>query len=108
MVTTRRRARDLAVLRALGSTPAQAAAAVLAMAMTTAAVGVALGVPLGWATARLIWGEVARSTGVAADITVPLTVAVVLVGTLAAAALLAVLPARRVARARPSEVLRSE
>lgn len=107
-VTTRLRRRDLAVLRALGARPRQAAAAVLATSGTIAAIGLVVGLPLGWATARLVWGEVAASTGVAGDVVVPPSVAVGLVLSVVVAVAVAVVPARKVARARPAEVLRSE
>src|SRR5690606_9573643 len=100
--------RDLAVLRAIGATPAEAAGAIVAMALTTASVGVVVGVPLGWATARLVWGEVARSTAVAPDVVVPVAVAVVVVAALVGAGLLALVPARSVARQRPAPLLRAE
>jgi putative ABC transport system permease protein len=107
-VTTRRRAVDLAVLRALGATAAEAARAVVAMALITAGVGVVIGAPLGWATGRLLWGEVARGAGVAGEIVVPATVAGALVAVVAVAALLAVMPAARAARVPPSHLLRTE
>lgn len=107
-VATRRHDVDLAVLRALGSTAAQAAGAVVAMAVTTVAVGVAVGLPLGWATARLVWGEVAGGAGVAGDVVVPLSVAAAAVAALGAAVLLAVVPARRAVRVPPSRLLRAE
>src|SRR5690606_5039353 len=47
VVTARRRAGDLAVLHALGSTPSEVGLAVVAMAVTVTTVGVVLGVPLG-------------------------------------------------------------
>ncbi len=107
-VTTRLRRRDLAVLRALGARPRQAAAAVLATSGTIAAIGLVIGLPLGWATARLVWGEVAAGTGVAGDVVVPPSVAVGLGLTIVVAVAVALVPARRVARVRPADVLRSE
>lgn len=108
VLTARRRAGDLAVLQALGATPAQAALAIVAMALTTAAIGVAAGVPLGWATARLVWGEVARTTGVAPDLLVPASVALVAAGALVVAVAAAALPAALTTRIRPARQLRSE
>lgn len=108
VLTRTRRAGDLAVLQALGSTPRQAAAALVAMAATTAAIAVAVGLPLGWATARLVWGEVARGTGVAPDVVVPASVWLVAPATVAVAALLALVPAMAVLRSRPAALLRAE
>lgn len=107
-VAVRRRARDLAVLRALGVTPSQSAGSIVVMAMTTATVGVVVGAPLGWAVARLVWGEVARGIGVAPDVVVPAGLPLVLVATLLVAGLLALVPARAVARQRPAALLRAE
>lgn len=108
LVTARRRAGDLAVLQALGSTPLQAALAVVAMALTSTAIGVAVGVPLGWATARLVWGEVATATGVAPDVVVPPSVALAVVGALVVAAVVATVPALAARQLRPARQLRAE
>ena len=109
VLTGRRRATDLAVLRVIGLTPLQVGGALVAMALTIGAVGLALGPPLGLAVGRVVWGEVASGIGTAGDPAIPwllLVVAVpaVLIGT----ALVALLPARRAATLRPAEVLRSE
>ncbi|MGZ4597318.1 MAG: FtsX-like permease family protein, partial [Actinomycetes bacterium] len=71
LVTTRRRARDLAVLRAIGFTPRQVGASLVTAASTAAAVGLVVGVPLGLAVARVVWFEVASGIGVAGDLAVP-------------------------------------
>ena len=109
VLTARRRAPDLAVLRVIGLTPAQVAGALVTMALTIGLVGLALGPALGLAVGRVVWGEVASGIGTASDPAVPwlvlvLSVPVVLVGTVLAA----VLPARRAATLRPAAVLRSE
>jgi putative ABC transport system permease protein len=108
-VAVRRRARDVAVLRALGLTSRQAAAALAAMAVTTAAIGVAVGTPVGLSVGNLVWKAVARGVGVADDALVPVTLLVLA----APAALLAAVAAgsvgiRRASRLRPAAVLRSE
>ena len=69
--TVRRRAHELAVLRAVGFTPGQVAGTVTVTALTTAAVGVLLGVPLGLGIGRLVWWIVADASGVATDPAVP-------------------------------------
>ncbi|HEX7188270.1 MAG TPA: FtsX-like permease family protein, partial [Actinomycetes bacterium] len=109
VLTGRRRARDLAVLRVIGLTPAQVGGALVAMALTIGVVGLALGPLLGLAVGRVVWGEVASGIGTAGDPAVPwllllAAAPLVLVGT----ALVALLPARRAATLRPAEVLRSE
>ncbi|CAN5562595.1 hypothetical protein BH23ACT3_BH23ACT3_02260 [soil metagenome] len=108
VVTTRQRATDLAVLRSLGTTPRQSGLAVVAMAIATVAVGLVAGVPLGWATARLVWSILAKSVGVEPGVAVPASVAAVVFGALLLAAAVAVLPARRVAALDPATLLRAE
>jgi putative ABC transport system permease protein len=109
VLTTRRRAPDLAVLRVIGLTPAQVGGALVTMALTIGVVGLALGPALGLAVGRVVWGEVATGIGTAGDPAIPwlvlvLAVPAVLVGTV----LSALLPARRAATLRPAAVLRSE
>ena len=99
VLTARRRAPDLAVLRVIGLTPAQVGGALVTMALTIGVIGLALGPALGLAVGRVVWGEVASGIGTATDPAVPwlvlvLAVPVVLVGTVVAA----LLPARRAAR----------
>jgi hypothetical protein len=109
VLTVRRRAPDLAVLRVIGLTPRQVGAALVAMAATIGVVGLVLGPLLGLAVGRLVWGEVARGIGAAGDPAVPWTLLVAAVpGVLVGAALVALLPARRAARLRPAAVLRAE
>jgi hypothetical protein len=109
VLTSRRRAHDIAVLRSLGFTPRQVAASLQTMAGVTAALGLVVGVPLGLAIGRVVWHAVAESTHVAADVALPTVLLASLVPlVLAAAALLAVLPARWSAALRPSGVLRVE
>jgi putative ABC transport system permease protein len=109
VLTTRRRGADLAVLRVLGMTPRQVAAAVWVMAGTLAAIGLVVGPLLGLALGRVVWAEVAANIGVAGDLAVPWWLFLVVVpGALLLTVLVAVLPARRAARLSPSQVLRGE
>ncbi len=105
----RRRRRDLAVLRALGLSRRQTRAVVGWHATTLAAVGVALGVPLGMLAGRWAWRWVATTmpldyvppvAALAAVAAVPVT--------LMAANVIALVPARAAAAARPSLALRVE
>jgi len=108
LLTTRRRSPDLAVLRVLGMSPRQVAAAVGVMAGTLAVIGLLLGPLLGVAVGRVVWAEVAANIGVAGDIAVPWWLALVVPAALLLTAAVAVLPARRAARLSPARVLRSE
>ncbi|MFT3855527.1 MAG: ABC transporter permease [Ilumatobacteraceae bacterium] len=107
VVTGASRAGDLAVLRALGGTPRQSGLTIVAMALTSAAVGLVGGLPLGVALARLLWGEVARSIGVRADLAVPWTLLFVVAGAAVVAVVLALAPALRARRRPPAEALRA-
>jgi ABC-type lipoprotein release transport system permease subunit len=110
MVTSVRvRRRDLAVLRALGFRRRQLRVAVLSQATTISAIALLVALPLGVMLGRVAWRLYADSIGVVPEPTIGAFVVVVLVvGTLVAANLIALWPARTAARARPAVVLRSE
>lgn len=108
-VATRQRARDLAVVRTLGFTPAQSRRAIAAMGATIALLGVVLGIPLGLAAGRLVWRLAAEGAAVAGDAIVPvMAIAVVGVATVAAGIAVTAWPAWRVVRPGAGAVLRSE
>jgi ABC-type antimicrobial peptide transport system permease subunit len=107
VVSVARRRRDVGLLKALGFVRRQIAAAVGWHATTVAVVAVAVGVPVGIALGRLLWRAFALNLGAVSIDVVPVWVVVALAGgVLAAANLLAVLPAASAARLRPSEALR--
>jgi predicted lysophospholipase L1 biosynthesis ABC-type transport system permease subunit len=109
VTTTRVRAGEFAVLRALGITKRGIRRIVNVQAAATFVAGLLLGIPLGLAAGRVAWSEIAQR--------VPLEVvspfAVVALGlllpiTLVVAQAIAVAPARRAARLRTADVLRTE
>jgi hypothetical protein len=105
----RRHGRDLAVLAVLGATPGQVRTTLAVMATATVLPTVLVGVPIGLGVARVLWWEVATSTGVAGDLAVPVALLVALGPFLLAGALLAtVVPAMRVVRTPPAAVLAGE
>jgi hypothetical protein len=107
--TVRRRRRDLAALRAVGFTPAQCGGAVATMAGTTAAIGLAAGIPLGLGLGRLAWWAVADGTGVATDPALPALATVLVVVAVPVVALLAAaVPGRRAAAISPAALLHDE
>jgi hypothetical protein len=109
VVGSRRRSRYLAITRALGLRPRQAAGAVHWQAVALAVAGAAAGLVLGAVVGRFIWRRVAEGTGALVEIVVPLSAAALAVAVaVAAAAMVAVVPAVRVARVRPAEILRTE
>jgi hypothetical protein len=109
VVGVRRRARDFAVLRAIGFRRRQVRAAVAWEAGVLTLAGALIGVPVGIVIARFAWARTARGVGVAVVDRVPLAVVLALP---AAAVLLAVgialLPARRAANLHPAEILHTE
>ncbi|MEO7397547.1 MAG: ABC transporter permease [Ilumatobacteraceae bacterium] len=103
----RARRRDLAVLRALGSDSGQLRAIIHWQAMLVTAFTLVVGLPLGIILGRSIVDRVTDALGIVpgADVPVMLVMAVVLAA-IAAANLLAVLPARRASRANVAELMR--
>ncbi|WP_344252776.1 ABC transporter permease, partial [Pseudonocardia hydrocarbonoxydans] len=103
----RRTAPSLAALAVLGATPRQVCATVVVMATWIVVPALLVGVPLGLAVARLLWWEVATSTGVGGDVALPVGLLVAIGPVVLLAAVLASLwPALRVARTPPATVLR--
>ena len=107
--TVRRRRHDLAVLRVLGLTGRGVRLAIVTQATGIAVVGFVIGLPLGVALGRTVWGAVADSTPIV-NLAPTAWLAVILTPVVAvvAANLLAAWPARRAASLRVSHVLRAD
>lgn len=104
----RQRAHELAVLRALGVTPGQAAACVSWQAIAIGTVAVVAGIPLGVLAGRRVWRGITEQlsfvyVGPTASLLV-IAVPACLIGCL----LLAIVPARGAARRSIAETLRRE
>jgi ABC-type antimicrobial peptide transport system permease subunit len=109
LVSVARRRREAGLLRSLGFVRRQVAAAVCWQASTVALIGIVVGAPIGIAVGRALWRAFATNFGVIpVPVVEPLTLAVLAVGVLAAANVLAAVPALAAARSRPGQVLRSE
>jgi FtsX-like permease family len=108
-IAVRRRRHELAVLRALGLTRRQSRLVIITQATLLAVVGLAFGIPLGIALGRTLWRAAANLAPLAYQPPVAL-LALLLIGPLAlvAAYLLAAWPARRAARLRTAQILRTE
>ena len=107
--SVRRRRRDLALLKSLGFTQRQLAAAVAWQASVSSAIGIIIGVPLGIALGRTLWTLFAREIYAVPQPTVPvLSVVLVAVGTLVLANLVAAVPGRMAARTPTALLLRAE
>ena len=109
LATGRRHGRDLAVLTVLGATPGQVRATLAVAALATVLPAVLVGVPVGLGVARIVWWEVATSTGVGGDVAVPVAVLLMIgPGLVAGALLAAAVPAARAVRTPPAAVLAGE
>lgn len=111
MLTTsiRRRRRDLAILRTLGFSGRQVGSTVGWQAVVFVSAALAIAIPVGVIVGRSAWNLIARYQGFATVTVVPpLAFAIVAAGALAAALVIAALPARAAARSRPALVLRAE
>ena len=107
--SVRRRRRDLALLKTLGFTRRQLAAAVAWQASVAAFVGIAAGLPVGIALGRWLWILFARQIDAVPRPTVPVvSLVLVTVGALILANLVAALPGRSAARTPTAQVLRAD
>ena len=108
-IAVRRRRHELAVLRALGLTRRQSRLVIGTQATLLAVIGLAFGIPLGVALGRILWHAAADTTPLAYNPPWAL-LALLLIAPVAlvAANLLAAWPARRAARLRTAQILRTE
>jgi hypothetical protein len=107
---TRARRRELAIVRALGATPAQVRSSVRWHALTVVVVGLIVGMPIGVVVGRLAFNGLANDLGVAPRAFVPLLLLVVIVVAVLAVGLMSsFVPARRAASRRDAiEALRTQ
>jgi hypothetical protein len=109
VASVRRRRRELALLKTFGFTQRQLAAAIAWQSTVVALVGLVVGIPLGIALGRLLWGLFAHQLSAVVDSTVPaVPIVLVAVGTLVLANLVAAIPGRNAARTPTALVLRAE
>jgi putative ABC transport system permease protein len=107
--STRRRRRDLAILKSLGFTRRQVRHAIAWQATTIAAIALLIGLPTGIAGGRWAWRVFATQLGVLPEPAVPLTTILIAIpAALALANLIAAAPGRAAARTQPAAVLRTE
>lgn len=109
LTSVRRRRRDFAVLRSLGFTRRQVRSAVSWQAATLAVAALCLGVPAGFVCGRVAWQVFTSELGILPVTVLPLAALAVLVpAALVLAVAVAAVPGESAARARPTEILRSE
>jgi ABC-type lipoprotein release transport system permease subunit len=106
--SARRRRRDFAVLKVLGMARSQLRAAAFWQVCVVTGIALAAGLPLGVAAGRWAWRLFTGQVGLPADAVTPLPVLWMIPVTLALAALIALPPARSVARVPAAATLRSE
>jgi putative ABC transport system permease protein len=107
--TVRRRRRDLALLRTLGFTQRQLAAAVAWQASVAAVVGIVVGLPVGAIIGRWLWDLFARQIYAVPEPTVPvLSLVLIAAGTLVLANVVAAIPARAASHTPTALMLRAE
>jgi ABC-type antimicrobial peptide transport system permease subunit len=109
VASVRRRRRDFAVYKTLGFTGRQLALTVAWHATITMSIGIVLGIPLGVALGRWLWDLFARNINVVPAPNVPgWTIGIIIIGALALANLIAVIPGRAASRTSTAFLLRSE
>jgi putative ABC transport system permease protein len=109
VTSIRRQRRDFAVLKTMGFSRRQLAAAVASEASTVAAFGIVVGLALGTAGGATLWRAVAHRVGLVPSVDTPLVAILVLVvATVVVANLVAALPARAAARTPAAVILRAE
>jgi ABC-type lipoprotein release transport system permease subunit len=109
LTSVHRRRRDLAVLRALGFTGGQVRATVSWMAVTLAAVALAVGIPVGLLCGSQAWRFFAGQLGISDVMRTPvLSFVLLVVGGLALAVAVASVPGISASHIRPADALRAE
>jgi hypothetical protein len=109
VASVRRRRRDFAMLKTLGFTRRQLAAAVAWQSSVVAVAGLVVGVPVGIAAGRWLWLAFARELSAVPDPVIPAaSIALAAVAALVLANLVAALPGRAAARTPAAIVLRAE
>jgi hypothetical protein len=107
--SVRRRRRDLALFKTLGFVRRQLMAAVAWQSTVAVGMGTVIGVPLGIIAGRLLWNLFAGAIDVVPAPSVPAPdIALIVIGSLVLANLVAVLPARLAARTPTALLLRAE
>ncbi|MCU1452752.1 MAG: hypothetical protein JWN46_898 [Acidimicrobiales bacterium] len=107
--SVRRRRGDLAVLKALGLTRRQIAATVVWQSTVTVLPGLVVGLPLGLLMGRSVWTRFAEQLSVVPHVVLPWTaLALLAIGVLAVANLVAAVPGWLAARTPVSSTLRTE
>ena len=108
-MTAHRRAKDLAIVRALGFRPRQSVGSVVVMALTTTLTGLVVALPFGIVGGRFVWRRVAEGSALISHVSYPwILIATIVPLGLVVAFALAAAPARHAGRDRIVHNLRPE
>jgi hypothetical protein len=109
ITSVRRRRRDLALLKIIGFTRRQVAAAITWQSSVATAIGTVVGVPLGVVLGRFLWDLFAHEIYAVPNPDVPIfSVVLIIVGAMVLANLVAAIPGRVAARTPTALLLRAE
>jgi hypothetical protein len=109
IASVRRRRRELALLKTLGYTRRQLAAVVAWQSTIAVAIGTIIGIPVGVIIGRSLWDLFARAIHAVPQPTVPtLTIALIAIGALVLANLVAAIPGLQAARTQTAVLLHAE
>jgi ABC-type antimicrobial peptide transport system permease subunit len=109
VASVRRRRRDLAMLKALGFTQRQLAAAVAWQSSIAVVIGIAVGVPVGIIAGRALWDLFAHEIHAVPAPSVPaVSIALIALAALVLANVVAAVPGRIAARTPTALILRAE
>jgi hypothetical protein len=109
LVSVARRRNETGLLKVLGFARRQVAAVICWQATAVTLVGIAVGAPIGIAAGKALWRVFATNFGVVpVPVVNPLLLAALVAGALAAANVLAAVPALLAARSHPGQLLRAE
>ena len=109
VTSVRRRRTDLALLKSLGFTKRQLAAAIAWQASVAVGIGCLIGIPLGIAFGRFLWDLFVRQIDAVPDPTIPTwSIVLIGVGAVILANVVAAIPGRIAANTPTAQLLRSE
>jgi len=109
VASVRRRRRDLALLKTLGSTRRQLASVVAWQSTVAVLIGTVIGIPIGIVLGRVLWTLFANEIHAVPAPTVPtLSIVLIALGALVLANVVAAIPGRLASRTRTAILLRAE
>jgi predicted lysophospholipase L1 biosynthesis ABC-type transport system permease subunit len=109
VIGVRRRRREFAILESIGLVRRQRSMIVVASALTLASITAVIGIPIGIVAGRLTWNVTADALGIPAQPTISATaIAITILGLVALAVVVALIPAAIARRTQAVDALRAE